>query len=80
MLDAYSERPGPSKEEAFNTIYNELKNQMKNIDDDTKIDIINHYLDLHLKINNDFGSYTGWIIFIKKDLIKSIMNNYDLIK
>ena len=79
MLDYYSEYAGPTKEEAFNEIYNILKDKMVNIDNNEKKKIIYHYLDLHLKINNDFGSYSGWIVFIKKDLIKTIMDNYNLI-
>ena len=84
MLDAYSYRSGPTKEQAVS----ELKSYFNSINGQSHLTIhgINtRCIDIDVSINNviygnhrdkdTFGSLTGWTMFFKRDLINEITDH-----
>jgi hypothetical protein len=73
MLDYYSNFPPPSHTEAIEEVVRLLK--QKNAEyDESKLRKIT--TDIIEKIPC-LGSYTGWYVSVKGDVIKNVINQYD---
>lgn len=88
MLDAYSEIPGPNVSTAFNeikSVFDKKSNFEYNFDDklyfklnynfennESFYEYIMNIIQSEYNKHNSLGSYTGWCIFVKKDIVASI--------
>ena len=76
MMDYYSNFPGPTKVQAKNDIIKEIKATM-NINSSILLEnIIEKELDKEIIEHGGLGSYTGWNVIVKKNIIKKSKDKY----
>ena len=83
MMDAYSYQPGPDKEGAMREIQqyfasingkSHLLSHGITYDMESVNRVVQDVIYIKHQSNTTFGSYTGWAVFFKKDLIKECVN------
>ena len=87
MMDAYSDVQGPTKEQAikemltyFDSDHGYIEFVRKTSLNVCNMELMKHCIEnvIHKK-NGDqgaFGSYSGYIVFFRRDLIEEILNEY----
>lgn len=87
MMDAYSDIPGPNKEQVIKEMetyfdsdhgYIEfVRKTSKNVCD---MEVMKKCIQRIIVKKSDnegaFGSYAGWVVFFRRDLIEEIINEY----
>lgn len=86
-MDAYSDMPGPTKEQAIHEMMNYfdsdhgyiefVRKTSKNI---CNMELMEDCIQKVIRTKSDqegaFGSYAGWVVFFRRDLIDEIIDEY----